>query len=393
MTAKLEKTKFIYADNAATTRLLPEVFEEMKPFLQENFGNASSIYSIGQYAKKHLEISRKTIAECINAEPEEIFFTSCGTESDNWALKSAFGLCNSEHLITSQIEHHAILKSARYLESRGTQVTYLKPDRFGTISPEVLESYIRENTKIVSVMAANNEIGTIQPIKELSNICKKRGIKFHTDAVQVVGHIDIDVKDLGIDMLSASAHKFNGPKGVGFLYVRKGLNIPPLIQGGSQENNRRAGTENIASIVGMAKALEINVKNMAYNKKKLENMQKKLIDNILCIDETILTGHPSLRVPGSASFCFGGIEGESLLLNLDALGICASSGSACTSGSLDPSHVLLAIGLSHEVAHGSLRITLGANNTMDDVDKIISVLPPIVKKLRAMSPVWEQIKK
>ena len=384
--------EIIYVDNAATTAILPEVFEAMKSCLENNFGNASSIYSIGRQAKQELEKSRKIIAKCINAEPDEIFFTSCGTESDNWALKSSVKFSGNAHIITSQIEHHAILNSARFLENHGVEVTYLKPDKFGMILPETLESALQDNTKLVSIMFANNEIGTIQPIKELASICKKKNIKFHTDAVQAVGHIKIDVKDLGIDMLSASAHKFNGPKGIGFLYVKKGTSLPAFIHGGAQEKNKRGGTENIASIVGMAKALEINTNNLASNQKKLRNMQKKLIDNILLIEETILTGHTnlSLRIPGSASFCFKGIEGESILLNLDALGICASSGSACTSGSLDPSHVLLSIGLSHEVAHGSLRIALGANNTMEDVDYIISVLPPIVKKLRAMSPIWDK---
>ena len=382
--------KIIYVDNAATTKILPEVVEAMKSYLENNFGNASSIYSLGRQAKQELEKSRKIIAECINAEPDEIFFTSCGTESDNWALKSSVKFSSNEHIITSQIEHHAILHSARFLENNGVQVTYLKPDKFGMILPETLESALQDNTKLVSIMFANNEIGTIQPIKYLASICKKKNIKFHTDAVQAVGHIKIDVKDLGIDMLSASAHKFNGPKGIGFLYVKKGTNLPAFVHGGAQEKNKRGGTENIASIMGIAKALEINTNNLESNQAKLKNMQKKLIDNILLIEETILTGHPNLRTPGSASFCFKGIEGESILLNLDALGICASSGSACTSGSLDPSHVLLAIGLSHEVAHGSLRITLGVNNTMEDVDYIISVLPPIVKKLRAMSPIWNK---
>ena len=385
--------KIIYVDNAATTEILPEVLEAMKSCLENNFGNASSIYSVGRQAKQELEKSRKIIAECINAEPDEIFFTSCGTESDNWALKSCVKFSenkNKNNIIISQIEHHAILKSARFLENNGILVNYLKPDKFGMILPETLENNIQDNTKLVSIMFANNEIGTIQPIKYLASICKKKNIKFHTDAVQAVGHIKIDVKDLGIDMLSASAHKFNGPKGIGFLYIKKNINLPAFIHGGAQEKNKRGGTENIASIVGMAKALEINTNNLESNQKKLKNMQKKLIDNILLIEETILTGHTSLRIPGSASFCFKGIEGESILLNLDALGICASSGSACTSGSLEPSHVLLAIGLSHEIAHGSLRITLGINNTMQDIDYIISVLPKIIKKLRAMSPIWNK---
>ena len=380
----------IYADNAATSRILPEVFESMRPYLETNFGNSSSIYSVGKTAKDALERSRKTIADCINADPDEIFFTSCGTESDNWALKSSFKISNDNHLITSQIEHHAILKTAKFLEKQNISVSYLKPDRFGVINPDDLEKEINDNTRLVSIMTANNEIGTIEPIEEYVKICKKKGVKFHTDAVQAVGHIKIDVGKLGIDMLSASGHKFNGPKGVGFLYIRKGLNLPSFFHGGSQEKNKRAGTENVASIVGMAKALEIATNNMDNNTKHLKEMQRRLVDNVLKIEETILTGHPTNRIPGSASFCFRGIEGESLLLNLDALRICTSSGSACTSGSLDPSHVLLAIGLSHEIAHGSLRITLGADNTMDEVDYILSVLPSVVDKLRLMSPIWNK---
>ena len=380
--------RLIYVDNAATSRLSHEVFESMVPFLEQNFGNPSSLYSFSKIAKKAIEDSRKTIANCINARPEEIFFTSCGTESDNWALKSSVKIGKKGHIITSEIEHHAILESTHFLERNGIDISYLKPDKFGIIHPENLEEKISQDINLVSIMMSNNEIGTIQPIKDLALICSKNKVKFHTDAVQSIGHIKVDVQSLGVDMLSASAHKFNGPKGIGFLYVKKGTNLPSFIHGGSQEFRRRAGTENVASIVGMAKALEIATENLETNKNYVENLQKKLIENVLKIPETILTGHPTLRTPGSASFCFRGIEGESLLLNLDTFGICASSGSACVSGSLDPSHVLLSIGLPHEIAHGSLRMTLNHENTMDDVDFIISVLPNIVEKLRSMSPIW-----
>lgn len=384
--------KTIYADNASTTQILPEVVSEMLPFLNQNYGNPSSIYSFARISKEAIEKSRKIIAECINARTEEIFFTSCGTESDNWALKSLVDFSKPDHLITSQIEHHAILKTAKFLEHHGAKVSYLRPDKYGTILPDVLESEISSDTKLVSIMMANNEIGTINPIENLGKICKEKGVKFHSDAVQAVGHIDIDVQKLNLDMMSSSAHKFNGPKGIGFLYIKRGTNLQSFMHGGDQELRRRAGTENVASIVGMAKALEVNINNLKRNSENLVKMQKKLIDSVLKIDNTILTGHQINRVPGSASFCFKGIEGESLLLNLDSLGICASSGSACTSGSLDPSHVLLSIGLPHEIAHGSLRLSLGHNNSMEDVNYICSVLPGIVSKLRDMSPLWEKYK-
>ena len=383
--------KLVYVDNAATSRIRSEVFESMLPFLKDDFGNASSIYSIGREARKAVERARVTIAECINASPDEIIFTSCGSESDNFAIKSSYECAGKKNkIITSKIEHHAVLNTVKSLKS--IDARYLSPDKYGTISPKKLEKEIDDNTFLVSIMHANNEIGTIQPISDLSKVCKKNNVIFHTDAVQAVGHIKVDVKKLGVDMLSASAHKFNGPKGVGFLYIKKGTYIPPFIRGGSQERNMRAGTENVASIVGMAKALELSVNEMDSTSSRLVQMQNKLIDNILKIEKTILTGHPVSRLPGNASFCFLGIEGESILLNLDHLGICASSGSACTSGSLDPSHVLLSIGLPHEVAHGSLRITLGYDNTMEDVDYILEVLPPIIRKLRMMSPIWEQYK-
>ncbi|MCL2311096.1 MAG: aminotransferase class V-fold PLP-dependent enzyme [Firmicutes bacterium] len=384
--------RIIYVDNAATTRVSNEVFNAMEPFFIENFGNPSSIYSIGRECRRAIENSRKIIAQCINAEPSEIFFTSGGTESDNWAIKSGSKLKSGSSVITSQIEHHAVLNSVKYLETLGNfETIYLKPDMFGTIQPEALKKKIDRNTSLVSIMMANNEIGTIQPIEEFANICKHHGVLFHTDAVQAAGHLEIDTKKLGIDMCSISGHKFHGPKGIGVLFVKKGLKLSQFLHGGSQEQNKRAGTENVALIVGMAKALELATVHMKSNSNRLIKMQKKLIKNILKIEKTILTGHPIKRIPGTASFCFEGVEGESILLNLDAHGIYASSGSACTSGSLDPSHVLLAIGLTHEIAHGSLRLTLGNNNSEEDIDEIINILPKVIAKLRLMSPVWEKI--
>ena len=298
--------KIIYADNASTTQVLPEVISEMVPFLDKNYGNPSSIYSFAKISKEVIEKSRKIIADCINARVEEIFFTSCGTESDNWALKSSISYSKSDHLITSQVEHHAILKTAKFLGQRGARVSYLKPDKYGTILPEVLESEISSDTRLVSIMMANNEIGTINPVEDLAKICKKKGAKIHSDAVQAVGHIEIDVQKLNLDMLSASAHKFNGPKGIGFLYIKRGTALHPFMHGGDQEFKHRAGTENVSSIVGMAKALEINMNNLSKNSRNLVKMQKKLIDSVLKIDNTILTGHPVNRVPGTASFCFKG---------------------------------------------------------------------------------------
>ena len=383
--------RFVYADNAATSFMRREVFESMSPYLTDNFGNPSSIYSVGKEAHRAIESAREVIADCINASPDEIIFTSCGTESDNFAIKSSYECAGRKNkIITSKIEHHAVLNTVKSLKNVNS--VYLTPDKYGVIHPEDLEKEIDDSTFLVSIMHANNEIGTIQPIEELSKICQKKNIPFHTDSVQSMGHLPIDVKKLGISMLSASAHKFNGPKGIGFIYIKKGTYIPPFIRGGAQEKNRRAGTENVASIIGMSKALEVSVNEMKNNSEKLTKMQNKLIDNVLKIEKTILTGHPINRLPGSASFCFLGIEGESILLNLDHLGICASSGSACTSGSLDPSHVLLSIGLPHEVAHGSLRITLGYDNTMNDVDYILEVLPPVINKLRMMSPIWDKYK-
>lgn len=384
-------SKFVYADNAATSKMRSKVLESMIPFLSSSFGNPSSVYSVGREAKKAVEKARRAIAKCINASPEEIVFTSCGSESNNFAIKSSREKYRSKnHMITSKIEHHSVLEPAGSLYD--VDVSYLATDEFGLIDPDDLSVEIKDSTFLVSVMTANNEIGTIEPIKDFAKMCRKKGVLFHTDAVQAVGHIKIDVKELDVDMLSASAHKFNGPKGIGFLYIKKGTNMPPFIRGGGQERNLRAGTENVSSIIGMAKALEISVSELEMTSTRLREMQSMLIDRILRIDQTILTGHPTNRIPGSASFCFLGIEGESILMSLDTLGICASSGSACTSSSLDPSHVLLAIGLSHEIAHGSLRITLGHENTMEDVDYICDSIVSVVNKLRMMSPIWEKYK-
>lgn len=386
----------IYADNSATTPVSPKVLDAMVPYYSENFGNPSSLYSIGRASKKAVEEARDVVAKCLNAESNEVFFTSGGSESDNWAIK---GICyemmkkNKKHIITSSFEHHAVLHTVKELEKEGFEVTYLNVHQDGVIRVDELENAIREDTALVTIMYANNEIGTIQPIKEIGKICRQHKVLFHTDAVQAIGNVHIDVKDQFIDLLSLSAHKFHGPKGVGALYVRRGIKIKNLIEGGAQERGRRAGTENVAGIVGLKVAIEDACKNIDIRSEKLTSMRDYLIDSILKIDKTILNGDRKNRLPGNVNVCFKGIEGESLLLMLDMKGVCASSGSACTSGSLDPSHVLLAIGLPHEVAHGSLRISLSDENTMDDIKYIIDVLPPIVERLRSMSPLWEQIVK
>jgi cysteine desulfurase len=387
------KDKIIYADNAATTSVAPAVLESMLPFLTKRFGNASSIYSLGVQSREAVEKSRNTIARCLNAEPSEIYFTSGGTESDNWAIRSAFKInLNKKHAVSSKIEHHAVLHSFKALEKEGLRVSYLGVDSNGLVDVKEFSQTVREDTSFASIMMANNEIGTIEPVKELSVICKEHGVLFHTDAVQAVGHVKVDVKELGVDMLSFSAHKFHGPKGIGGIFIRKGINLLPFMEGGAQENKMRAGTENVAGIVGMAKALEIATQNMTSNNKKVTQMRNHLIKSLLGIDRSRLNGDPVIRLPGNANFCFEGIEGESLILNLDLNGICASSGSACTSGSLEPSHVLLALGISHSVAHGSLRITLCEENTLQEVNFIIQKVKETVEKLRLMSPVWEKIK-
>ncbi len=387
--------KSIYLDHAATTYTKKEVLDVMLPYITQEYGNPSSVHSFGRQAKKAIDEAREKTAKVLNARFDEVFFTGGGTEADNWAIKGV-ALANQnkgKHIITSAIEHHAVLYTCQYLEKLGFEVTYLPVDKYGMIDPQQVEDSIRPDTILASIMFANNEIGTIQPIKEIGAITKEKGIYFHTDAVQAIGHVNIDVNDMNIDLLSLSAHKFYGPKGVGALYVRKGTKLIPLLHGGAQERNRRAGTENIPGIIGLGKAIELAYENMNENNEHLIRLRDRLIDGIMSrIDNVILNGHPTLRLPGNVNMSFEYIEGESLLLSLDIKGIAASSGSACTSGSLDPSHVLLAIGLSHEIAHGSLRMTLGDANTDEDVDYVLDVLPEIVGRLREMSPLFVQEK-
>ena len=390
-----EAKRFVYADNAATTAVSPSVLQAMEPFYTAHYGNPSSLYSIGQAAKRSLEAARRDVAECLNADPNEIFFTSGGSEADNWAIKGAAHLLakkGKKHLITTKFEHHAVLHTCAALEKEGFEVTYLEVHSNGVVRPEEVEAAIREDTALVTIMYANNEIGTLQPIREIGEICRRRGVWFHTDAVQAAGNVPIDVKDQNIDMLSLSANKFHGPKGVGLLYIRKGIVLPNLIDGGAQERSRRAGTENVAGIIGLSTALKEACSTMQERGERLTKMRDRLIAGALQIERSRLNGDPVRRLPGNVSLCFEGIEGESLLLLLDLEGVCASSGSACTSGSLDPSHVLLSIGLPHEVAHGSLRLSFSDGNTEEDVDYILERLPRIVERLRAMSPLWETIK-
>ena len=388
--------RFIYADNAATTKLSDTVLESMMPYLKEEFGNPSSLYELGSRAKTAIERSREQVADALGALPREIYFTSGGSESDNWAL---FGAANAmrqkgkTHIISTKIEHHAVLHALEALEKQGFEVTYLDVPGDGIVRTEDFERAITDKTGFATIMYANNEIGTIQPIPEIGKICRDRGIIFHTDAVQAVGNLHINVKEQNIDLLSLSAHKFHGPKGVGALYIRSGVRIPNYIYGGAQERGRRAGTENTAGIVGLGTAITEAVASIDKKAEYLTKLRDYIIGGVLKnIQRSRLNGHPVKRLPGNINFSFEGIEGESLLLLLDQKGICASSGSACTSGSLDPSHVLLSIGLPHEIAHGSLRLTLGEDNTFEDADYILSVLPPIVQRLRDMSPLWEKIK-
>lgn len=388
--------KFIYADNAATTAVSNKVLEQMMPYFNEQYGNASSLYSFGQKAKAAVNKAREQIASAIGAEnSNEIYFTGGGSESDNWAIKGvahSMAKKGKKHIISTAFEHHAVLHCLDKLKKEGFEITLLDVHSDGLVRVDELEAAIREDTALVTVMYANNEIGTVQPIKEIGEVCKKHRVIFHTDAVQAVGNIPIDVKDAAIDLLSMSSHKFHGPKGVGALYIRKGIVIPNLIDGGAQERGRRAGTENTAGIVGMGAAIEIAVATMEERAKRLSEIRDYIIDNALKIERSRVNGDRKHRLPGNVSLCFEGIEGESLLLMLDAKGVCASSGSACTSGSLDPSHVLLSIGLPHEVAHGSLRLSFSDENTMEDAEYILSVLPPIVERLRLMSPLWDRIK-
>ena len=384
----------IYADNAATTRMSRAAIDAMMPYIEEYYGNPSSLYSFGQQAKEALESARETVAKCIGAQPREILFTSGGSEADNQAILSAAALgkkAGKTHIISDAIEHHAVLHTLKKLEKEGFEVTYLPVGTDGIVKVEDLEAAIREDTCLVTVMYANNEIGTIQPIKEIGKICREKKILFHTDAVQAVGHIPVNVESEYIDMLSSSAHKFHGPKGVGFLYARKGIRLTNLIEGGAQERGRRAGTENVPGIVAMAAALKESVEKIGENVKHAAALRDKLIAGLAGIPHSALNGDAVKRLPSNVSFCFEGIEGESLLLLLDDKGICASSGSACTSGSLDPSHVLLAIGRVHDVAHGSLRLTLGDDATEEEVDYIIQSVREVVEYLRGFSPVWRDL--
>lgn len=384
---------FVYADNAATTRIAPQVLDAMLPYLKEEYGNPSTLYKLGREAKIAIEKAREQVAQVIGAKAEEIFFTGSGTEADNMALKGVlYGPAGKgkKHLITTKIEHHAVLHTAMALEKEGFQVTFLDVDKNGRVDLEELKQAITPDTALVSIMAANNEVGTIQPIEEIGKICREKGVLFHTDGVQAFGHMPLDVNKMNIDLLSLSAHKINGPKGGGALYIRRGLGLRPVIEGGGQERNRRSGTENVAGIVGLGQAAQLAMETMEEESARLKALSQKLIDGVLQIPETILTGDPENRLPGACSFAISAIEGESLVLYLDMEGICTSTGSACSTGSLDPSHVLMAIGLSHEVSHGSLRVSLGRFNTEEEVDYIIETLPKVVEKLRSMSPVWNR---
>ncbi len=386
----------VYADNAATTQMSKSVLDSMMPMLTDIYGNPSSLHTIGQIAKEHLEAARETVANCIGADPKEIYFTSGGSEADNQAIRSAAYIGarkGKKHIISSKFEHHAVLHTLDALKKEGFTVTLLDVYSNGIVKPEDVANAITDETCLVTIMTANNEIGTIQPIAEIGKICKEKGVLFHTDAVQAVGHIPVNVKDMNCDMLSVSAHKFHGPKGVGFLYARKGILLTNIIYGGAQERNKRAGTENMASIVGMATAIKEATDNLEENAKKVTAMRDRLIDGLKGIERSRINGDLEHHLPGTLNMCFEGIEGESLLLLLDARGICASSGSACTSGSLDPSHVLLSIGVPVEIAHGSLRLSISEYNTMQQMDHIVKSVPEVVTYLRSISPVWEKIKK
>lgn len=381
--------EIIYMDNAATTNISPEVLDSMMPYLTTQYGNPSSIYSIGRESRKAIEYAREQVSKALNCDTNEIYFTSGGSESDNWAIKGvAFANENKgKHIITTSIEHHAVLHTCKYLEKYGFEITYLPVKSNGIIDINDLKKAIRKDTILISIMYANNEIGSIQPIKEIGEIAKENNIYFHTDAVQAIGNIPINLKELNIDLLSLSAHKFHGPKGVGVLYIRKGVKISNMIHGGGQEKNMRAGTENVAGIVGLGKAIELSTIDIEKKSKYLITLRERLIKGIMeSIPDTILNGDPINRLPGNVNVCFKYIEGESILLMLDMKGICASSGSACTSGSLNPSHVLLAIGLPHEIAHGSLRLTLSEENTQEEIEYVLETLPPIIQNLRNMSP-------
>ena len=386
----------VYADNAATTQMSENVLKAMMPLLTDIYGNPSSLHSIGQVAKEYLENARETVADCIGADPKEIYFTSGGSEADNQAIRSAAYIGarkGKKHIISSKFEHHAVLHTLDALKKEGFTVTLLDVYSNGVVKPEDVENAITDETCLVTIMTANNEIGTIQPIAEIGKICKEKGVLFHTDAVQAVGHIPVNVKDMNVDMLSVSAHKFHGPKGVGFLYARKGILLTNIIYGGAQERSKRAGTENMASIVGMATAIKEATDHLEENAAKVTAMRNRLIDGLKGIERSRINGDLEHHLPGTLNMCFEGIEGESLVLLLEAKGICASSGSACTSGSLDPSHVLLSIGVPVEIAHGSLRLSISEYNTMEQMDHIVESVPGVVDYLRSISPVWERIKK
>lgn len=386
--------KIIYADNAATTKLSKSALDAMLPFFTDVYGNPSSLHTLGQTAKEHLESSREIISALIGAKPKEIYFTSGGSEADNQAIRTAAYIGKRKgktHIISSKFEHHAVLHTLKALEKEGFTITLLDVYSNGIVKLEDVANAISDDTCLVTIMTANNEIGTIQPISEIGKICKEKGVLFHTDAVQAVGHIPVDVNAMQVDMLSVSAHKFHGPKGIGFLYVKSGIPVFNLIEGGAQERGKRAGTENLAAIAGMAAALKEAVANLEENSVKVTAMRNRLIEGLRGIERSRINGDLENHLPGTLNMCFEGIEGESLLLLLDMHGICVSSGSACTSGSLDPSHVLLAIGVPVEIAHGSLRLSLSEYNTMDEVESIIKAIPDVVAYLRSISPVWEKI--
>ena len=388
--------KTIYVDNAATTQVSETALNAMLPLLKDTYGNPSSLHHLGQRAKEVLEDARERVAACINAEPREIYFTSCGTEADNQAILSAAyngAKKGKKHIISSKFERHAVLHTLEKLKAEGFEIELLDVYKEGIVRVDDLKAALRDDTALVTIMYANNEVGTIQPVKELAAVCKERGVTFHTDAVQAAGHIKLDVKDLGVDMLSVSAHKFHGPKGVGFLYCKKGVPLQVFMNGGAQERNRRAGTENTAGIAGLAAALEEACANIDNNSATIAKYRDKIINGISDIELSFVNGDLNQRLPGTVNMCFEGIEGEGLLLLLDQKGICASSGSACTSGSLDPSHVLLSMGVPVEIAHGSLRISLSEYNTEEEVDFIIESIHEVVAYLRSISPVWEKILK
>lgn len=384
----------VYVDNAATTKLSDKALDSMLPLFKDIYGNPSSLHTVGQTAKEYLEEARETVANCIGALPREIYFTSGGSEADNQAIRTAAFIGakkGKKHIVSSKFEHHAVLHTLNALEKEGYTVTLVDVNSDGVIKADDVKNAITDETCLVTIMTANNEIGTIQPIAEIGEICREKGVFFHTDAVQAVGHIHLNVKDMNVDMLSASAHKFHGPKGVGFLYVKSGIPVKNLIEGGAQERGKRAGTENMPAIIGMATALKDAVDNLDENAKKVSAMRDRLMQGLKDIDRSFINGNLEKRLPGTVNMCFEGIEGESLLLLLDMKGICASSGSACTSGSLDPSHVLLSIGVPVEVAHGSLRLSISEYNTMEEMEHIIKSVPEVVTYLRSISPVWERI--